>query len=372
MTISKIRVLIDEIRIVINETERNMRQYIVAIITILAPQLCQAQNILTEAGNWPYTPAVHSRLVADNNGSADTTGEHLVWNFSSLADNAERRQTVRVDTASCWEVTVTEDRGIGRYILRNDSLLLMREESPLSQTAYTRPKLVMRFPLAYGDSIGSDYEAYGTYCGDHAFHTVGTLHTEADATGTLILWGDTLRDTLRLHSTDLSTTRMDIDATALGTIPGRRQTEEHYYWFARGYRYPVVETVERTTHDGTSPVSSFRATYILPPNQQTILYDPVNEDIRHADSLSTLREDIIHYKAAADGGTLTVTYSLDAAAEVKALVCDAMGVVYKERTQNQPAGNGFTLTIDCGNLRHGQYILYLNVNELVYSEKINL
>lgn len=371
MTISKIRVLIDEIRIVINETERNMRQYIVAIITILAPQLCQAQNILTEATNWPCASVVLSRQASDN-CSAGASGEHAVWNFNAPLDNSERRQTTRIDTVSRREVTVTADKCIRRYILRNDSLLLMSEENPLSQTAYTRPKLVMRFPLAYGDSIGSDYEAYGTYCGDHAFHTVGTLHTEADATGTLILGDDTLRNTLRLHSTDLSTTRMDIDATALGTIPGRRQTEEHYYWFARGYRYPVVETVERTTHDGTSPVSSFRATYILPPDQQTLLNDPVNEHIRLADSLSTLREDIIHYKTAADGGTLTVTYSLDAAAEVKALVCDAMGVVYKERTQNQPAGNGFTLTIDCGNLRHGQYILYLNVNELVYSEKINL
>lgn len=338
---------------------------------MLAPQLCHAQCILTEATNWTCVSGILSRQ-ASGNSFAGASGEHAVWNFSTLLDDTERRQMVRIDTVSLWEVTMTADKGFRRLCLRGDSLLLTGEENPLSLTTYTKPKLMMRFPFAYGNSISSSYEAYGIYCGDHAFHTSGTLHTEADAAGTLILSEDTLRNVLRLHSTDISTIRMDIDAYTLDTVPGKSVLEERYYWFARGYRYPIVETVERITRDGTSPVSSFRATYILPPEQQTGIDDPVNENIRQTDSLSTMQEGIIRYKVAVNGSMLTVAYDLEAAAEVKALVCDAIGVVYKERTQIQPAGNGFTLTIDCRNLRHGQYILYLNVNELVYCEKFNI
>ena len=57
---------------------------------------------------------------------------------------------------------------------------------------------------------------------------------------------------------------------------------------------------------------------------------------------------------------------------VTVLVADIMGMLYERREETHVAGEGYSLDIDCSRLRRGQYILYINVNGEVTSEKFNI
>ena len=72
------------------------------------------------------------------------------------------------------------------------------------------------------------------------------------------------------------------------------------------------------------------------------------------------------------GHSITIDYSLRAAANVRALLCDVRGMVYKSHTAVNPAGSDYSLTLDCTGLRAGEYVLYLNVNGVVSSGKVRL
>ena len=49
-----------------------------------------------------------------------------------------------------------------------------------------------------------------------------------------------------------------------------------------------------------------------------------------------------------------------------------MGFLFVSRQWTQEAGQGYSAQIDCNGLRPGVYILYINVNGKVYSEKVTL
>ena len=72
------------------------------------------------------------------------------------------------------------------------------------------------------------------------------------------------------------------------------------------------------------------------------------------------------------GRTVTISYSLSESANVRALLCDVRGMVYKSHSATNPAGADYRLTLDCTGLRPGEYVLYLNVNGVVSSGKVRL
>lgn len=81
---------------------------------------------------------------------------------------------------------------------------------------------------------------------------------------------------------------------------------------------------------------------------------------------------IFHHSVTTTGKQLTISYSLNNTADITALVSDPMGIVYRQKKVHNDRGDGFAFTIDCGDLRRGQYVLYLNVNGIVYNEKLSI
>ena len=67
-----------------------------------------------------------------------------------------------------------------------------------------------------------------------------------------------------------------------------------------------------------------------------------------------------------------MTYGLDEDATIATIVANRMGMVCVSRQWTQEAGQGYSAQIDCSGLRPGIYILYINVNGKVYSEKVTL
>jgi hypothetical protein len=81
---------------------------------------------------------------------------------------------------------------------------------------------------------------------------------------------------------------------------------------------------------------------------------------------------INNIKVNVSGATVNISCDLLADASVTALVCDVSGIVYRQQSQTGLAGDTCQMTILCDGLRHGQYVLCLNVNGQVKNQTISL
>lgn len=305
-------------------------------------------------------------------------GKDRVWDFSRKLGSKESSQ-VMFYKDSTGVISVVEPGKILYYRTTPDTLIQLASESPLEKREYVRKKLSKRFPLEYGDSIvGKRFRCEGMYCGNHPFREVGTTTVKVDANGSIVLAeNDTVRNVRRVHTIDSYSICMDIDSAALDTAKLTQIIDERYEWYLPESQYPIIEDVTSTTYLNMDAIGTTRYAYCNLPEDQVAYYitqedENATDEIDKSFDEETAEPDIIRYKVTTNGSVVNITYDLDAEATISTIVASHMGMTYRQRTWNQQAGEGYSTQIDCSGLRHGTYILYINVNGKVYSEKITL
>ena len=304
-------------------------------------------------------------------------GKDRVWDFSRKLGSNESSQ-VMFYKDSTGVISVVEPGKILYYHTTPDTLIQLASESPLEKREYVRKKLSKRFPLEYGDSISKRFRCEGMYCGNHPFREVGTTTVKTEAVGSIVLAeNDTVRNVRRVHTIDTYSICMDINVAALDTAKLTQIIDERYEWFLPESQYPIIEDVTSTTYLNMDAIGTTRYAYCNLPEDQLAYYitpddENATDEIDKSFDEETAEPDIIHYKVETNGGMVNITYDLDAEATISTIVASHMGMTYRQRTWNQQAGQGYSTQIDCSGLRHGTYILYINVNGKVYSEKVTL
>ena len=304
-------------------------------------------------------------------------GKDRVWDFSRKLGSKESSQ-VMFYKDSTGVISVVEPGKILYYRTTPDTLILFASESQLEKREYVRKKLSKRFPLEFNDSIIKRFRCEGMYCGNHPFREVGTTTVKVDAKGSIVLAeNDTVRNVRRVHTIDSYSICMDIDSAALDTAKLTQVIDERYEWFLPDSQYPIIEDVTSTTYLNMNAIGTARYAYCNLPEDQVAYYitpedEGATDEIDSSFDEETAEPDIIHYKVSNNGGVINITYDLDAEATISTIVANHMGMTYRQRTWNQQAGQGYSMQIDCSGLRHGTYILYINVNGKVYSEKVTL
>ena len=201
---------------------------------------------------------------------------------------------------------------------------------------------------------------------------------QGDAYGSIILSEkDTIPNVLKVHTLKSYSLAMDMHPEALDTAKLKQVIEERYQWFARGYRYPIFETITSTSYADLNALGTTYQAYCYLPEDQMSLNDSVNMEIQKRDLEDKVHQDvkekdIFHYDIQVSGNIINVNYQLDENARVSSIVSSPMGIVYKQKKWNGTAGETSMETIDCSGLIRGQYVLYMNVNGKVYSEKVTI
>ena len=305
-------------------------------------------------------------------------GENRVWDFSKKLKSKESSQIMFMKD-STGVLSITEPGKINYYRTTTDSLILISSESPLEKRNYTENKLSKLFPLEYGDSIIMPFRCEGMYCGDHPFRESGTTTIKVDATGSIVLAeNDTVRNVLRVHTIDSYSICMDIDSAALDTARLTQVIDERYEWYLESSEYPFIEDVTSTTYYNMDVVGTTKYAYCnLPENLAAdyVTQEEESDDEEEQEGFSDgglQTADIIHYQVETQGKNIIITYDLDEDATIQTIVANHMGMLCQSRQWTQPAGLGYSKQIDCTGLRSGMYILYINVNGKIYSEKITL
>ena len=347
----------------------NHTRWILIQISVMLPLLGHAQQVVDMISNGIRANDQIEVIETEYQSSGDA-GRDVTWDVSQISECS--RVDVSFESDSTGIIVRNDGKSLSSFVMHGDSLLQTSYETPLEQITYSVPVLTMRYPMSYGDTWEKDFHGDGTYC--HQFHErrVGRIQSVADGYGRMIISEtDTLYQVLRVYT--LKTSSIQISPDSCVNNPGRlkQEIEERYQWFARGYRYPVYETVSRTSYDNLIPVATRQYAHCCMPEIQRLLSDEHNEQIAKEDSLQQFSSgDIFHYEVSNNGNIVQIDYALDKPAHIRTIVADVMGMVYRNQQWNGFATEHNVMSIDCSGLRRGHYILYMNVEGKIYHEKI--
>lgn len=304
-------------------------------------------------------------------------GRNKVWDFSRKLGSKEYSQVMFMKD-SIDVVSVIESGKTSYYNTTSDTLVLLGNESSLKKRAFVENKAILKFPLAYSDSICNQFRCEGMYCSNHPFREVGTTRVKVDAEGSIILAeNDTIHNVKRVHTIDTYSVCMDLDSAALDTAKLTQVIDERYEWYLPESQYPIIENVISTTYLNMENLGTTRYAYCNLPEQESSQYITSEDDWNEDEQNNSFNDekgvpDIIHYNIDVNGSIVSFEYNLDTDATISIIVANHMGIIHKQKNWTQNAGQGYSMQLDCNGLRPGTYILHINVNGKIYSEKVSL
>ena len=309
-------------------------------------------------------------------------GKGIVWDFSEIDVYDDMRTYVYAGENEDSVIRVSR-KSAETYIISRDSLLIISAEDRLRRADFDIPLLRMSYPLAYGDSVNAPFSARGTYCDRRYFTITGQTTTKADGWGRLLLPdGSKFDNVLRVKAMRHADLSMSRDTTVVGMGDKRHITELTYEWYVPGYRYPLLEIMERISFDEQGErIASASEAWMTTPGGIDATGDILNETIRangtyEEYSKQTDKQEccglLTDYGISVNGNTVIADYTLASDADITFLVSDVSGVIYKHSAYNGVKAGAHTETMDCSGLRKGQYILYINVSGRSYADKFTL
>jgi len=344
--------------------------------------------------------------------SPQVSGQNVEWDFTQIERTNRVDSNIRYYIANGCDSIICGKEGGSRsyYCVSGDSLLLCGYENNLKRIHYDQPELLLYSPLTYGNHANGYFHGIASY-GEQLYTRIfGTYSVEVDGTGIILLpSGDTLRHVSRVHIHRLSTAKQYPNIVTerqlrefVDSIPYNTDSischmtdscnlveTETYQWYALGYRYPILESVSNGLI-GMKP--SRTISFYCSPEEQLLLDDPENEQLRNLlaynegrgigninsrkmnnnnekDCLDNILQNM---NVSVNNSTVNIGYTLLQDAIVTALVCDVSGIVFRQQTQKGQSGDACYMSIFCGGLHHGQYVLYLNVNGKIISQTFSL
>jgi hypothetical protein len=327
------------------------------------------------------------------------SGENVLWDFGKLTP-VKDEYTLTYSYGKDSVITGTEHHTMYYYALSGDSLSLRGYENTTTIMKNDRPELLLKFPVHYGDSVSGYYSGNGRYSGRLKISAMGTASSKADAYGMIVLPDrDTLKHVIRvrtckviaetteplLHSDRRSKDSATI-AVSTDSIDFRLSNDsvllitETYRWYAKGYRYPIFETVKSITDKQGEEQTYFDVAFFYPPQEHYYLSDdPGNlvelfdgEDTENPDpGLNPNPGDAFSYNFYPNPvtGTLTVEYYAADPVDVEISIFDLHGkTVHSERKQQQTGIHA--VTVDVQSYAKGSYVLKITAGETTVSEVI--
>lgn len=345
-----------------------IRLYIIVQFLTLYTFSSYAQYILSNNTNGlrPYDVVTRETIVPISIGDS---GENVEWDFSEIVPiSKDMKQYMNGEGQDTSLVYAYEPNIIRKYQISVDTLKCIGYESNLKYINYTEPIIERTFPFSYGDHIRSRFCGNGQYCGTNRIDIKGEVIVEADGYGNIILKDDTIFNVLRIHSIQISSINMNLlrDSTIFDPQNLKQKIEETYQWYAKGYRYPLFEVETTTLYNNLQAVSTNQKAYCSLSDFQNKVYTENNENSNKKDN------NIFLYKIVCQGGEIQLIYSLEKDANINVLLSDRMGIVHRNYAIKQMSGYEHKISIPYNSLTPGIYILYINVNGLVYNEKIKI
>ena len=325
------------------------------------------------------------------------SGKNIVWDFSQ-AQVVDGNSKVFYSVIDDSLINTTEYGTRYDFRLRGDTLLWRGYENRSTFMRDSNAAIELIYPMRYGDNASKPYCFHGEYSRSMAVRINGSSSVFCDGEGVIYLPdGDTITGVIRVHricNSTINMMRKEDDTTRVLNIADTtmRRIEERYTWYARGYRYPIVETIINTNFYKGKETGKQGTSFICYPSEQTYkTNDKENQIVRQQIKSNNEFGTIVmsnQLNANADGSnapsiesplanndivisykdeTLKITFSTQivSAGGVDYVLCDMLGRVFASGNTNNPE-------IEINELPQGDYILSINNNGEQITRKIPL
>ena len=335
------------------------RTLLVAASLLFAASAALAQTVLKEKthGLIPGNPNPMIQTYATTPGAA---GENVTWDFTSLQQKSAFYGDITepgyynppVQAQKSNTVLVEED--IHSFMKTNSrELCVLATRVGTFMRVYDSPVLKMRYPFAYGDQYADNATGEQFYT-DSDYHQKFDLSytVEADAYGTLLLPGTTLKDVLRVATTQTYT--YDSYASTVVT----------YRWYVKSHRYPVLSLIFGKYSDGILyPIKGAYNPVVEAPE----LIAKAEKKAEKAGVVTTLNL----YPNPFDA-VLNVSYTLSAKGYVTIALYNAQGMLVKTLLQQNQEEGVYTSTFstEVQNLPAGMYVVRAEANGGVLAQQV--
>lgn len=360
----------------------------------------RAQTITTDANALRGGDALVKQELEYKSPGRD--GKNVVWDFSELKIvNEEYVEEYELQEDSI--VIMSSPHAEYRYKNCSDSLFCLGYSTDNLVLDYLRPDCMLTFPFSYGDSLASYFYGEGKYSQMLNMVSYGYTIRKADAEGIMLLPDVTsMKNIIRIRETARLGMRMspdsnilcntEFDKTSTDTILHRLTTDsvtwlvDTYRWYARGYRYPVFETIETNVISKGKTMRRFGKAYYFPASRQVFNdSDDINEKIREVDTKTKLSRNekkgnynnslidtcSYNYFLSADGLNLTVEILLHNTASINVQLSSINGIVFMRTPDVNHDGGVYRTSLDLSSIQHGVYLLTIFVNGEAISKRIS-
>ena len=272
--------------------------------------------------------------VPQSSSASDQT-----WDFSNSRYLGQEKEVFFVGNDSNRIKMIDKD-AILDFSQDKEHLLLKHLQTPLLNIDFGNSFEYLKFPFPLNDSLVCQIEGKGTYCSKNKLVLSGTCCTKAMAKGKLIMpYNDSLNNTLLIQRNIVANIEASIKK-------GERKVLEQSFAYAAN--------VEGMSH--------------LEDEQNKELKDKM----RGISLESNTKQGDISYKVSVNGKKVCLSYSLVSDAQLRLLICNTSGMVFKSASLQRQAGNDYRQDFDCSGLPLGEYVLYIHVNDKAFSEKVHI
>lgn len=292
-------------------------------------------------------------------------GKDLTWDFCMLRPiNDEYTITFSIpDSNYMHRWCGTEHRTRYYYAVSGNTIWQTGYENPTTYIRYTRPEALLHFPLRYGDTIFSAFEAQGEYGHRIPMHIVGTRRVVVDAEGELRLPDITHEHTIRTCS------RREYVESGLDST---RMSVEHYQWFVSGSYIPVFESISTYEMQDDSLQLAFQTSFYYLAEDSTmqslLSLPPVWQE--QDTSSTTCAIGSLQCMPNPVVTDMEVRYTLVRDATVSLALHNASGFcMYTTPAATQSAGE-YTTHIAMSHLPQGGYTLYVYADDQVIQQVV--
>lgn len=228
------------------------------------------QSVISENKNKsrPDDTLIKQQVTFESPG---ISGNRILWDFSQankINDNYLLHYHYSEDDSSLF--TGIEHQTSYFYKETNNSLQMYRYKNRTLQMNYTFPECRLKYPFQYGDTIHGHFMASGYYSQKIPLKLKGDIWIKADAWGMLVIPpSDTIKQVLRVHTRRNCLLKTENDST--------RIFHDIYAWYARGYRYPVFESIT-TRQEKDSSQNHMQVSFLYSPESQGKLIEDIIND----------------------------------------------------------------------------------------------
>ena len=350
--------------------------YISIMFSNCASLGAQSRELTATANLSKGGDSIHYDFITATVPQSSSFSEQL-WDFSNSKYLGQEKEVFFVGNDSNHIKMIDKD-AILDFSQDKEHLLLKRLQTPLLNIDFGNSFEYLKFPFPLNDSLVCQIEGKGTYCSKNKLVLSGTCCTKAMAKGKLIMpCNDSLNNTLLIQRSIVANINVSKDS-----LMSVRQDEPMKFnaaifeWHAMGYRYPILKIIEVSIKKGERKILDQSFAYAANVEGMSHLEDEQNKELkdkmRGISLESNTKQGDISYKVSVNGKKVCLSYSLVSDAQLRFLICNTSGMVFKSASLQRQAGNDYRKDFDCSGLPLGEYVLYIHVNGKAFSEKVHI